>query len=225
MPFDFEEMFTGRGGGLAGMSLDELLAALGEGRRGRTQAPGRGQDLEYHLSLPLPQAFAGTTASIRLQRPERSGRQTGETLRVKIPAGVGEGSRIRVRGKGGYGPAGNGDLYIVTHLNPHPYFRVEGRDVYVDLPVTITEAALGAKVDVPTLDGMTTVTIPPGTASNRKLRLRGKGMGGAGGKDRGDQYVVIRIVPPPAVSPVGQDLLMEFQKVEKFNPRADVPWR
>lgn len=224
-PFDFEEMFRGGGGGFAGMSLDDLLAALGGGRRARTQGPGRGQDVEYHLSLDLPRAFAGTTASIRLQRPERSGRQGSETLQVKIPAGVCEDSRIRLRGKGGYGPAGNGDLYIVTHLNPHPYFRIEGQDVYLDLPVTITEAALGAKVDVPTLEGMTTVTIPPGTASHRKLRLRGRGLGATSGKERGDQYVVIRIVPPPAVSPVGQDLLMEFQKVEKFNPRAEVPWR
>ncbi len=225
-PFDFEEIFGGRGGGFAGMSLDDLLAALGGGgRRARTQATGHGQDIDYQLNLDLAQAFAGTTASIRLQRPGRSGRQATEALQVKIPSGVTDGSRIRLRGKGGYGPAGNGDLYIVIRLNPHPYFRVEGQDVYVDLPVTITEAALGAKVDVPTLEGMTTVTIPPGTASHRKLRLRGKGLGGTGGKDRGDQYVVIRIVPPPAVSPVGQDLLLEFQKVEKFNPRAEVPWR
>jgi DnaJ-class molecular chaperone len=96
--------------------------------------------------------------------------------------------------------------------------------VYVDLPVSLTEAALGAKVDVPTLEGMTTVTIPPGTASNRKLRLRGRGLGGTGGKGRGDQYVVIRIVPPPTLSPAGRELLTEFQKTEKFDPRADVPW-
>jgi curved DNA-binding protein len=225
-PVDFEEFFGRGGGGFAGMSLDDLLAALGGGgRRARAQTAGQGQDVEYHLHLDLPQAFTGMTAAIRVQRPGRSGKEAGETLRIKIPAGVGDGSRIRVRGKGAYGPAGNGDLYIVTHLNPHPYFHVDGRDVYVDLPVTITEAALGAKVDVPTLEGMTTVTIPPGTASNRKLRLRGKGLKAAGGEDRGDEYVVIRIVPPPAVSPVGQDLLMEFQKVEKFNPRANVPWR
>ncbi len=229
-PVDFEEFFTGGGGGggFAGMSLDDLLAALGGGgRRGRVrEAPQRGQDMEYHLDLDLAQAFAGMTAALRARRSDASGRETSETLHVKIPPGVREGSRIRVRGKGGHGPAGAGDLYIVTHINPHPYFRTEGDDVYVDLPISLTEAALGAKVDVPTLEGMTTVTIPPGTASHRKLRLRGKGLGGTGGeKGRGDQYVVIRIVPPPTISSAGRELLMEFGKAEKFDPRADVPWR
>jgi curved DNA-binding protein len=226
MPFDVEEIFGGGGRGFAGMSLDDLLAALGGGgRRARAQAAQRGQDAEYHLNLDLPQAFAGMTAAIRTTRPDASGRETTETLHVKIPAGVHEGSRIRVRGKGGYGPAGYGDLYLITHITPHPYFRTEGSDVYVDLPVSITEAALGAKVDVPTLEGMTTVTIPPGTSSHRKLRLRGKGLGMAEGGSRGDQYVVVHVMPPPAVSTKGRELLTEFQKVEKFDPRKDVPWR
>ena len=225
VPFDFEQMFGGGGGGFAGMSLDDLLAALGGGRRSRAHAASRGQDLEYVMNLDLPQAFAGTTAGIRLQHDGAPGQAAAETLQVKIPAGVHDGSRIRLRGKGAHGPAGRGDLYIVTQIKPHPYFRTEGQDVYVDLPVSIAEAALGAKVDVPTLEGMTTVTIPPGTSSNRKLRLRGKGLGAASGEGRGDQYVVIRIVPPPAVSPAGQELLKEFEKREKFDPRAEVPWR
>ncbi|MGA2266651.1 MAG: J domain-containing protein [Phycisphaerae bacterium] len=226
MPSDFEEIFGGGGRGFAGMSLDDLMEALGGGgRRARAQAAERGQDAEYHLNIDLPQAFAGMTAPIRIRRPDDAGREATETLHVKIPPGVHEGSRIRVRGKGGYGPAGYGDLYLITHITPHPYFRTEGSDVYVEVPVSIAEAALGIKVDVPTLEGMTTVTIPPGTSSHRKLRLRGKGLGTAESGGRGDQYVVVHIVPPPAVSAKGRELLTEFQKVEKFDPRKDVPWR
>ena len=225
-PFGFEEIFGGGGGGFMGMSLDDILAALGgRGRRAATAQARRGQDLEYHLNLDLPQTLTGMTAQVRMRRMDASGREGTETISVKIPPGVREGSRVRVRGKGGVGPAGPGDLYIVTHLNAHPYFRLEGGDIYVDLPISIAEAALGARVDVPTLEGMTTVTIPPGSGGQRKLRLRGKGLVGPAGKGRGDQYVVLRIVPPPTVSPKGRELLKEFDKTEKHDPRANVPWR
>ena len=117
-----------------------------------------------------------------------------------------------------------GALYIVTHVRSHPYFTRQGHDVYVEVPVSIIEAALGAKVDVPTIDGMTTVAIPAGSSSSRKLRLRGKGIAGPGGQ-RGDHYVVIRIVPPPSLSQRGAELLRELQTAENFNPRADVPWK
>jgi len=225
----FEEIFGaaqargGGGGGFMGMGLEDILSALRGGRRrpGRAKTKTRGENIEYDLTLDFMQAMWGTTASIRLT-PRGGGR--GETLEVKIPAGVDEGSRVRVRGKGGDGPGGKGDLYIVTHVGPHPYFRREGKDITVDVPIGLCEAALGARIDVPTIDGMTTVTVPPGTAGGQRLRLRGKGVRAAGVKSRGDQYVVIRIVPPKDLTAEQKTLLREFDKAHSHDPRAGAPW-
>jgi len=221
--FGVEDLFGRHGGGFMGMSLEEILDALSRrGRRGGHAARSRrGADIETHIELDFLQAARGATISLRLGSDEGD----AQTITVKIPPGVREGSKVRIRGKGQPGPAAPGDLYIVTHLRPHAYFRREGQDIYVDLPISITEASLGAKVDVPTLDGMMTVTIPPGTGSSQRLRLRGKGIGAPGSDRRGDQYVVVRIVPPKAVSARGQKLLREFQSVENYDARRDVPWR
>ena len=228
VPFDIGDLFgrSGRGGGgFAGMSLDEILEALGGefGRRGRrAQArAAKGPDIEHHVSLDFMQAVWGATTSLRIQQAGGS----GETISVKIPPGVRDGSKIRVAGKGGEGPGGRGDLYIIVHVSEHPYFRRVGNDIYVEVPVSIAEAALGAKVDVPTIDGMTTVTIPPGTSSARRLRLREKGVKGPGGQARGDQYVEIKIVPPPKLSAGGQELLRKLQAADPFDPREHAPWK
>jgi DnaJ-class molecular chaperone len=219
----FEDIFGGFTHGFMGMSLEEILEKLGGGgaRGGRRRRPAaRGGDVEYNLTLDFMAAVHGTTATVRVQPAG----EPAETISVKIPPGVGEGSKVRIRGKGQAGPAGRGDLYIITHVRPHAYFRREGDDIYVDVPVSLTEAALGGKVDVPTIDGMTTVTIPPGTASSRRLRLRGKGVGRSGGA-RGDEYVVLRLVPPPKTSAKGAELLRQFAEAEPFDPRKDVPWK
>lgn len=229
VPFDVEDLFGSAGSGFAGMGLDEILDALRgkANRRGRQRArePVRGDDLEYHLALDFLQAVRGGTTRVQLQRQTLAGGRRTETIDVKIPPGVREGSRIRLRGKGAEGPGGGGDLYIIAHVQEHPYFRREGDDLHVEVPVGLAEAALGAKVDVPTIDGMTTVTIPPGTSSSRRLRLRGRGVASAGGTQRGDQYVEIKIVPPPRLSPQGEELLRKFQAIEGFDPRAEVPWK
>ncbi len=220
----FEEILGGFGGGLSGLSLEEILQSLGGGRRGaRAQARSMGADLESHLTLDFLDAVRGTTTSLRLQRPEASG--GSESITVRIPPGVSEGGRVRIRGKGADGAAARGDLYIVLHIREHPYFRREGDDIYVDVPIGLAEAALGAKVDVPTVDGMTTVTIPPGSPSGRHLRLRGKGVASPDGSRRGDQYAVIRIVPPPKLSSRGAELLRDFNAAERFDPRANAPWK
>lgn len=216
---DFEEFFGG-GQGFAGMSLDDLMEALGRGRRGGRRGRGGpepmpGQDIEHHVNLDFMQAIQGTTIALRMQG------EAQETIHVRIPPGVHEGSRVRVRGKGVAG----GDLYIVIHVGPHPYFRREGDDLYVEVPIGIGEAVLGGKVDVPTLEGLSTVTVPPGSSSGRKLRLREKGVAGAGGKVRGDEYVVLKIVAPAQVPPKAAELLREFDQQVKFDPRADVPWK
>jgi DnaJ-class molecular chaperone len=222
--FDIGDIF-GRGtSGFTGMGLDDILNALrGRGRgKAARRAPQKGSDLEYGITLDFMEAVRGTTAALKYLQPGREGQP--ETLNVKIPPGVGPGSRIRVREKGAVGPGGAGDLYLVVSVRPHPYFRREGNDIHVDLPISITEAALGAKVDVPTVDGMGTVTIPPGAGGGAKLRLRGKGVG-ASPKSRGDQYVVLRVVSPRSLSEKGRKLLEEFQRIENTDVRAGVPWR
>ncbi len=221
--FGVEDFFGGRGGGFVGMSLEEILDALSRrGRRGgRASRSRKGADIETHIELDFLQAARGATITLRLPGSEGG----AQSITVKIPPGVREGSKVRIRGKGQAGPAGPGDLYIVTHVHPHPYFRREERDIYVDLPISITEASLGAKVDVPTLEGTMTVTIPPGTGGSQRLRLKGKGVGAPGSDQRGDQYVVVRIVPPKALSARGKELLGEFQSLQEYDPRRDVPWR
>jgi curved DNA-binding protein len=226
---NFSDFFGGGDSGFMGMSLDDILQALRGGRRSRRgprrgPTPQRGADAEHPLALDLLEAVRGARTRIRITRPGPDGEARQETLEVKIPPGVREGSRIRVRGKGNVAAGGTGDLYIRIHVRPHAYFRVEGDDVYVRVPISITEAALGARVDVPTLDGMTTVKVPAGTASARRLRLRGKGVP-AKGRARGDQYVVIDIVPPKQLSDRQAELLGEFAESDAFDPRADVPWK
>ncbi len=221
--FSFRDIFGGGKSGFMGMSLEDILQALGTGRPRRRRRPRRGADTDSRLTLEFLQAVRGTTARIRIARVDAGGKRHEETIEVKIPAGVQEGSKVRVRGKGELGPGGPGDLYITVQVRPHPYFRRDGEDIYVHVPISITEAALGAKVDVPTLDGMSTVTIPPGTGSSRRLRLRGKGVRLAG-KTPGDEYVVVEIVPPKDLTDRRKDLLEELDKLDADDPRAKCPW-
>lgn len=213
------------GSAFMGMGLDEILEAL-RGRRStqRKRPPARGADTESPLTLEFLQAARGMTVTLNIQRPDARGKLSRETIEVKIPAGVKDGSRVRIKGKGGQGPGGAGDLYIVTHLRKHPYFGRQNNDIYIEVPISITESALGAKVDVPTIDGMMTVKIPPATRSGQKLRLKGKGIARSGSK-RGDQYVVIRVEPPAQLSKQAEELLKEFDVVQPYDPREDAPWQ
>jgi DnaJ-class molecular chaperone len=225
MGVDFSQFFSGNGG--FGMSLDELLQNLGGGRaarKSRRRGPAaRGADLEYPVTLDFLQAAHGVTTTIRVRRDQGPKAGQEEVIETKIPAGVADGQKIRLRGKGQPGAQAPGDLFIVVSVQRHPTFRREGNDVIVDVPISLTEAALGAKVDVPTIDGMTTVTIPPGTSSGQKLRLRGKGI--AGGPSRGEQYVVIKIVAPDALSDQQRTLLEQLRDAEPDDVRANAPWR
>jgi len=139
---------------------------------------------------------------------------------------VDNGSRVRLQGKGGPGRNSGppGDLYIVTKVHPHAYFERKGDNIYLDVPVTVTEAALGAKVRVPTVDGHATVTVPKGVAGGKKLRLRGKGVPHLRGGGRGDQYVTIQIVVPPNLDERSEELLKEFEGRNRYDPRAAERW-
>ena len=148
-----------------------------------------------------------------------------ETIDVRIPAGVQTGSRVRVPGHGNAGTHGSppGDLYFIIEVRPHPYFQRRGDDLYTAVPITVSEAALGAKIEVPTLDGRSLLRVPPGTSSGQKLRLREKGVSSVRqpGK-RGDMYVELQVVVPKPVDERVRDLLRELARLEPENPRQDL---
>lgn len=148
-----------------------------------------------------------------------------DTLDVRIPPGAQTGSRVRVAGRGNAGSQGSppGDLYIVTRVGPHPFFERRGDDLFTIVPVTVTEASLGAKVEVPTIDGRSQVRIPPGTNSGKKLRLREKGAPSARnpGK-RGDQIVEVQVVVPKPEDERVRNLLKELSKIDHEDPRSEI---
>ena len=201
-PIDFGDLFGGRGG------------AAGRGRRA---APQTGGDFETSITIPFTMAASGGEYEVATGGPGDSSR-----LNVKIPAGIHEGAVIRLAGQGqpGVHGAGAGDLLITVRIAAHPHFRREGRDVLLDCPVTVTEAVLGAKIDVPTMtEGSVTVTIPPGTSSGAKLRLRSKGFPDLKTKTHGDQFVVLKIVVPKTLSDKAQKLFEELAEDLHEKPR------
>ncbi len=147
--------------------------------------------------------------------------QKTELINVKIPAGVDTGSKVRVPGKGNVGRNGGppGDLFISIEVAPHSLFRREGANVYLKLPITVPEATLGAKIEVPTLYGKTTIKIPPGTKSGQKFRLKEMGAPVPGRRTRGDQFVEVSIVPPPFGDQRIRELMKELEKLSGENPR------
>jgi curved DNA-binding protein len=173
----------------------------------------RGGDQEATLELSLEEAARGGRRRISLG--------TGRDYEVKIPAGVVDGQRIRLAGEGGRGSGGapSGDLFLRVRLKPDPRFRVEGRDLSVDVRVAPWEAALGASVEVPTLTGSTQMKVPAGSSSDRKLRLRGKGLPSPRGKP-GDLYAIVKIVVPKKLTEQERELFEQLADVSSFNPRA-----
>ena len=150
-----------------------------------------------------------------------------ELINVKIPPGVDSGSKIRVSGKGGAGTNGGppGDLYIVTKVRPHHYFERKGDNLYSDVSVTVIEATLGDKIEIPSLDGMVSLTIPAGVQSGQQLKLRGKGVPHLGGRGQGDHYVTVKVATPTGLSENSQELLREFDRTNPSNPRENVTFK
>ena len=221
IPFDVEDLFAASP--FARMDLEEILAGLSGGRvRGarRRKAGARGSDAEAEITLDFLQAARGCTTTLQLTRPDG----TAEHIDVRIPPGVREGSRIRVRGKGRPGPAGPGDLYLRAHVRNHPYFRRDGADIYLDVPISVAEAAAGASVTVPTIDGPADLKIPAGASGGMQLRMRSKGIADPRDGQRGNQYVVLKVVLPRKVSPEGRKLLQQFAESDPYDPREKVPW-
>lgn len=216
---ELEELFAafGGGGGRGGHVFDGLFGR-GHARQPKP-APRRGADEEHSITLTFEQAVSGCTVTVSL-RDKRTGRT--EKLNVKIPPGISNGQKIRLRGKAQPGSNGGppGDRLIIVSITPHRFFRRIDNDIFIDVPLSITEATLGTKVEVPSLAGIATVTIPAGTPSGTKLRLRGKGVA-----DRGDLYVVVQIVPQKSLTNQQRDCLERFRELEEFNPREATEWR
>lgn len=201
----FDQFFSARAGAPGGHP----------GARGRAAAEdSRGADIEYPITLSFEDAARGRTLPLQIRRGGKV-----ESIEVKIPAGVNEGSRVRIRGKGDYGPRGQqGDLFIIVHVQPHPYFRREGLDVLTDVPISLYEALLGTKVTVPTLDGDVTLTIPPGTGSHAKLRIKGRGI--ERGSEKGDQYVITKVIVPKHLDDEDRAIIEKLAKKHPIQPRT-----
>jgi len=208
----FESLFGQRGFRSAGM---------GAGSGGGFQM--RGEDHHAKILIDLEDAYKGMTRTITLRVPEVDAqghvRTRERTLNVRIPKGVRQGQQIRLAGQGapGMGSGAQGDLYLEVEFNPHSFYRVEGRDVFLDLPVAPWEAALGAKVKAPTPDGAVDLSIPPDSKAGRKLRLKGRGIPG---RTPGDLYVLLQIALPPANTEKAKALYTKMQQELAFNPRA-----
>jgi DnaJ-class molecular chaperone len=215
----------GRGGGGAGSGSfagfeDILKEAFGAAARGRSGAGssfeqedfGIGADVHASLTITLPEAAKGVTERLHLP--------TGKDVDVKIPAGITEGQQVRLKGQGMAGQAGSGDVLITISIAPHPVFKLEGNDVRLDLPITLYEAALGAKVRVPTLDKPVEITIPPWTSSGRTFRLKGKGFPAKGRP--GDLLATVRIALPEKSDPDLDALMKKWQSEKSYDPRKDM---
>lgn len=193
----------------------------------RRRAGSRGEDHHALIEIGLEDAFNGSTIGVDLGLPEydAGGRlQTRRrSIQVKIPKGVTAGKRIRLAGQGGPGFNGGaaGDLYLEVQIRPHPLYQVDGQDILLTLPVAPWEAALGAKVKVPTLAGRVELSIPPGARSGQKLRLKGRGLG-VSGKPAGDQIVLLKIVLPAADTEAKKALFRDMAEQMPFNPRAEL---
>jgi DnaJ-class molecular chaperone len=211
---DFSEMFEqffGARGGAPGRPGGRTAT------RGRRPESPRGQDIEHPVTLSFEQSARGVSIPLQIDRGGRV-----ETIDVKIPGGVKDGSRIRIKGKGEQGNGEPGDIYIVAHVLPHKYFRREGLDIYLDVPLNMYEALLGTKLTVPTLDGQVTMTIPAGTSSGAKLRLKGHGIERA--KEKGDQYVVIKVLVPRSLDDEDKMMIAKLENKHPVNARVDVGW-
>jgi len=196
------------------ISFDDLSSIFdlfggGAGPGGR-RAAVRGRDLWLQVRIPFLQAVQGTTFELNIPR-----KGVQERVKVRIPTGVENDDKVRVPGKGHAGAGGGppGDAYLIVTVEPHPLFRREGHDLYCEVPVSIVTAALGGTTDVPTLDGKTTVSVPAGTRSGQKLRLKGKGVPATGARAAGDLYAVIQIHPPKKLDDRSRELLEEFGRL------------
>lgn len=220
--FDFSSIFGG-GGGFEGFgdAFRQFREGAGPGagpRRGR-RTSHRGGDIRHDLEVAFRTAVEGGEVRLSIRRAEGP----PETLTVKIPAGVKDGQTIRLRGQGEPGGGIPGDLLLVVHIGSHPFYTRRDLDLIVRVPVTIAEAAQGAKVDVPTPAGTITVKIPPGTSSGKRLRIKGQGVKTAKG-EKGDLLVEVQIALPASLDAESLELIRRLDERNPSQPRTDLAW-
>lgn len=226
-PPDWEREFNFGGGGFTGTSAegfsDFFESLFGRGFQARPRRPARGENITAGIDIELEEAFHGSTRAVTLSSwtETADGRRQprSRTLNVRIPRGVYQGQHIRLAGQGEPGSKGGpaGDLYLEINIQPHRLFRVEGRDLHLELPLAPWEAALGATVKVPTPGGAVELKIPSDTPAGRQMRLRGRGLPS---EPPGDLYVKVQIVLPPATTSAVRAAYENLANVSQFKPRA-----
>jgi DnaJ-class molecular chaperone len=206
-PGEIFRQFFGGGGGFSGSEdVEEMLRGARGGGRGSGRRRREPEEVESEVRIPFLTAARGGTMPIRVNDKE---------IDVKIPAGVSDGQTLRLQGAA----PGGGNLRLVLRVERHPYFRRDGKDIIIQVPLSAYEAMVGGQVDVPTLDGSRlTVKVPPGSSSGSRLRLRGKGI------DGGDQYIEVQVVVPAVKDERGKELVEELAKLYPLNPRTGEPW-
>ncbi|APZ96108.1 DnaJ C-terminal domain-containing protein [Fuerstiella marisgermanici] len=223
------EGFGGAGG--TSFDLDDILGGMfgggggggspfGGGGGRRPPRSQRGQNVEAEIRVPFRVGVEGGEHELTLHTGGKVQR-----IGVKIPAGMDDGAKIRLAGQGhpGHGGGSAGDVIVTVRISGHPWFRRDGKNLLVDVPITPSEAALGAKVDVPTLtEGTVVMSIPPGTSGGAKLRLRGKGVRDRKTGERGDQLVVVKVVVPKDLSDEAKELYRKLEEAAPQNPREDL---
>jgi DnaJ-class molecular chaperone len=204
----------------AGDLGDFFESLLGRGARGATRTatrPRAGEDLEQEVEVSFEEAYHGGLREFVIDVPDASGASTRERIEVKIPAGVRDGTRLRVAGKGhpGVNSGPRGDLYLRIRLKPHERLERRGDDLYADIPVPLIDAVLGGEVEVATLSGRGTFRIPPETQNGKTFRLTGQGMPKMGGGGKGDFYARVKVILPDKLSDEERDLFEELKKLRR----------
>ena len=225
---DFGPQYSGDGAAsFDDIDLSDLFAAFASGRQGagsRGRFERRGQDYEVSAPVTLEQLFSGAEIEVSISVPQYDEQgavhRVPRTFSIRIPKGAEDGQRLRLPGKGGQSADGghDGDLYVAIALQPHPLFRVSGKDVYIDLPLAPWEAVLGATVPVPTLGGPVELRVAPGTAAAQKLRLAKRGLPDAKG-GAGDLYAMVRIEVPREPNERERELYRQLGEASRFDPR------
>jgi molecular chaperone DnaJ len=225
--FDFGQFSNAAGQGRQQQSggFRDIFGSMFGGFNREQAGPQSGQDIEYAVNVGFWQAINGDTIKLNIQRPGANGQMITEPVEFRLKPGTRDGQRIRLAHKGAPGRNGGpaGDLFLVIRIGEHPVFRREGDNIYITVPVTFPEAALGAKIDVPTIDGRAQLRIPPGTQSGQKLRMREKGVKSATREGMvGDQIVEVKIAVPQVRDERSKEILRELAGLNPDDPRADL---
>jgi DnaJ-class molecular chaperone len=221
--------------------LGDLFQGIFRGFGRRPPGRQRGRDVQQPVEVTLDEAYHGTTRVLQMEREEPCATCGGQgqvagaichvcrgagaiakprRLEVKIPPGVRDGSRVRVAGEGGVGPAGAGDLYLVVSVRPHERFERRGDDLHTEVDVPLTDAVLGGEVQVPTMTSQVMLKVPPLTQNGRNFRLSGLGMPRLGGNGRGDLYARVKVALPQELSPEQRELFEKLRAIQKVGPKS-----